>query len=202
MGDDAAVAAAAAMANPLSPQNIASVVLQSLAPATTRAQAQSGSMTVPQPQPQQSQAQPSSASPSLSPARSLLREGAQGSCELIVAAFHAYLITLGFSFRGIGETGEDAPVRELNDVSVLPDAWSLSGEAWSLRYTHKQSTFTFLLKAVKVLGKLFVHCLAVQVYLIMSTHICNCLQQGGKGVHFGSECCRSLQTRSFCIDAT
>ncbi|KAJ1539683.1 hypothetical protein HK405_012566, partial [Cladochytrium tenue] len=112
--------------------------------------------------------------------------------DLLVAVLHAYLTLLGFRLRGLGEddsvaiaavappaasssassAAQDAGTTPLaQQADVLPSGWNASGDAFSLRYTHEQSTFTFLFKAVKVAKKLLLHCLAIQEGKVYSLEI-------------------------------
>ncbi|KAJ3330358.1 hypothetical protein HDU76_005870 [Blyttiomyces sp. JEL0837] len=143
---------AAAVENPLSPPNVTESLLKCLprsSASTASAEASVGS-------------EAGSGSSQHPATHVLLRNGA----ELIMATFHACLVQLGFRFRGLGEEGivssEEASPTTQTPSSVLPSDWNRSGDTFSFRYTHDQSTFTFLLKGVKVATKLLVHCLAIQ----------------------------------------
>eukprot|EP00842_Homolaphlyctis_polyrhiza_P004698 jgi/Hompol1/5229/HPOL_004311-RA len=52
--------------------------------------------------------------------------------------------------------------RELLEQGYLPDSWNATGDTYSLRYKHPQSTFTFLVKSVRLANKLVIHGMSVE----------------------------------------
>ncbi|KAJ3299701.1 hypothetical protein HK104_007629 [Borealophlyctis nickersoniae] len=101
------------------------------------------------------------------PNTSTLRSGA----DLTMAYFHAVMVKLGFRFVGLGEEalrsedkGKGSASSEGDGAApeCLPEGWNASGDAWSFRYRHAQSQLTFLMKGVKIAGKLVVHGMAIE----------------------------------------
>ncbi|KAI8920721.1 PI31 proteasome regulator N-terminal-domain-containing protein [Entophlyctis helioformis] len=101
--------------------------------------------------------------------------------DLAVATCHAALTALGFRFLGIGEdTPRSAPAAshasntntnsdstdDSSDAARLPPAWNATGDTYSLRYAHPQSSFTFLLKAVRLASKLILHAMSIQAAVV------------------------------------
>ncbi|KAI8804544.1 PI31 proteasome regulator N-terminal-domain-containing protein [Cladochytrium replicatum] len=87
----------------------------------------------------------------------------ESGAELIVLTLHAAMLSLGFRFVGLGESGVPAEHGgEESGVTRLPNEWNATGDTFSFRYRHSQSTFTFLIKTIKLGPKLLVHGIAVQ----------------------------------------
>ncbi|ORX97921.1 hypothetical protein K493DRAFT_313873 [Basidiobolus meristosporus CBS 931.73] len=61
------------------------------------------------------------------------------------------MISLGFSFSGLGDSGKVD-----SGETKLPVGWN-SSDCYSFRYTHPQSQLTFLVKSVHIGNKLVVH---------------------------------------------
>jgi hypothetical protein len=79
---------------------------------------------------------------------------------------------LGFQFRGLGEDSTtttttttattDTTALSPSPFQPLPLEWNQVPDSYAFRYTHDQSSFTFLLKALKIAGKLMIHGLAIE----------------------------------------
>ncbi|KAI8818960.1 PI31 proteasome regulator N-terminal-domain-containing protein [Fimicolochytrium jonesii] len=88
--------------------------------------------------------------------------------DLTVALFHAAMSRYGFRFIGVGEERKDhADYPDTDQASVvvrsLPSDWNATGDMFSFRYKHSQSSLTFLLKCVKVgKNKLIVHGMGIE----------------------------------------
>ncbi|KAJ3162095.1 hypothetical protein HDU86_005793 [Geranomyces michiganensis] len=91
----------------------------------------------------------------------------KSAADLTMALFVAAMMRFGFRFLGIGEHRTDrtdpAEPTAVNDaLTPLPADWNASGDMFSVRFKHSQSSLTFLLKGVKVGSKLVVHGVATE----------------------------------------
>ncbi|KAJ3104694.1 hypothetical protein HDU97_008970 [Phlyctochytrium planicorne] len=114
----------------------------------------------------------------------------RSSTDLVFVTLHAVMTSLGFEFKGLGESGQvpagkgkeksgeeetegkqKRKAEELEDLGSsgsgvtavqLPLEWNASQDVYAFRYTHPRSSLTFLLKGMKILDKLVVHCVAVE----------------------------------------
>ncbi|KAI9098095.1 PI31 proteasome regulator N-terminal-domain-containing protein [Phlyctochytrium arcticum] len=84
--------------------------------------------------------------------------------DFSMAFFHAAMLALGFRFLGLGEEKRDYDDAGASDVAFprLPSDWNATGDSFSFRYSHPQSSFTFLLKGVKMMDKLIVHAVGIE----------------------------------------
>ncbi|TPX34989.1 hypothetical protein SmJEL517_g02490 [Synchytrium microbalum] len=95
----------------------------------------------------------------------VLKSGA----DLIMALIHVIMIKFGCRFVGLGEDGPetsststDATAATADSTQALPVGWNSTGDTYSFRYRHTQSTFTFLIKGVKVANRLVIHGMAIE----------------------------------------
>ncbi|KAJ3006578.1 hypothetical protein HKX48_009579, partial [Thoreauomyces humboldtii] len=100
----------------------------------------------------------------LAPAASEGSGQLKSPADLTMALFHSAMLRSGFRFLGIGEERHDRvePADGQETPSPLPTDWNASGDMFSFRYKHSQSSLTFLLKGVKVGKKLVVHGMAIE----------------------------------------
>ncbi|KAJ3413959.1 hypothetical protein HDV05_007248 [Chytridiales sp. JEL 0842] len=87
--------------------------------------------------------------------------------DVLLLLFHGTMTRLGFQFRGLGESDSSSSVSAVQQeggdpFQPLPTEWNQTPDSYAFRYTHPQSTFTFLLKALKIASKLLIHGLAIQ----------------------------------------
>ncbi|ORZ03381.1 PI31 proteasome regulator N-terminal-domain-containing protein [Syncephalastrum racemosum] len=69
------------------------------------------------------------------------------------------MLSLGFRFAGLGD---DARQEGDGSTRVLPDSWNAQGpHVYSLRYSHPQSSLTFVIKAIKLGDRYVLHGLAI-----------------------------------------
>ncbi|CAE7224720.1 unnamed protein product [Rhizoctonia solani] len=83
--------------------------------------------------------------------------------DAIAVLLHSAMIALGFRLVAISE---DAPANEPEAGTapgLLPEDWNRSGpDVYTFKYKHEQSSFTFLLKLVKMSGKIIIYAIAVE----------------------------------------
>ncbi|KAI8877015.1 hypothetical protein K501DRAFT_199160 [Backusella circina FSU 941] len=78
----------------------------------------------------------------------------QSPYDAITAAVHAILISVGFRFAGLGD---DARQEGDGTQKKLPIEWNQTGpHCYNLRYSHPQSSLTFVIKIVKLGDKCIV----------------------------------------------
>jgi hypothetical protein len=84
--------------------------------------------------------------------------------DAVAILLHSAMTALGFRLVAISE---DAPARDLEagtTPGLLPEDWNRKGpDVYTFKYRHEQSSFTFLLKLVKISGKMMVHGIAIEV---------------------------------------
>ncbi|TPX40918.1 hypothetical protein SeMB42_g03586 [Synchytrium endobioticum] len=94
----------------------------------------------------------------------LLKSGA----DLVMALVHVIMIKFGCRFIGLGEDGptttsqEPSASNDADNIVPLPFGWNSTGDTYSFRYRHTQSTFTFLIKCVKVSNRMVIHAMALE----------------------------------------
>ncbi|KAI8332002.1 PI31 proteasome regulator N-terminal-domain-containing protein [Blakeslea trispora] len=72
----------------------------------------------------------------------------KNSYDALAAAVHAIMLGVGFRFAGLGD---DARQEGDGTTRVLPAEWNQSGpHMYSFRYSHPQSSLTFVIKIVKL----------------------------------------------------
>ncbi|CAE6388274.1 unnamed protein product [Rhizoctonia solani] len=83
--------------------------------------------------------------------------------DAVAILLHSAMTALGFRLVAISE---DAPARDLEagtTPGLLPEDWNRKGpDVYTFKYRHEQSSFTFLLKLVKISGKMMVHGIAIE----------------------------------------
>ncbi|CAE6486796.1 unnamed protein product [Rhizoctonia solani] len=83
--------------------------------------------------------------------------------DAIAILLHSAMTSLGFRLVAIDE---DAPAREPEagaTSGLLLEGWNRKGpDVYTFKYKHEQSSFTFLLKLVKISGKIIVHGIAIE----------------------------------------
>ena len=82
----------------------------------------------------------------------------KNSHEALAVFIHAYFEILGFRFLGLGEKGQRA-----SSGDQLPQEWNESGEVYSFRYAHPQSSITFLVKILNMHDQVIVTGLGIEV---------------------------------------
>lgn len=88
--------------------------------------------------------------------------------DTLYATLHAILTNLGFRLIGLGESNplpkqsSTTSTTTNTTPNALPEGWNATGESYSLRYRHEQSSLTFLLKALKMGDSVLVHGMAVE----------------------------------------
>ncbi|KAJ3184290.1 hypothetical protein HDU87_005137 [Geranomyces variabilis] len=95
------------------------------------------------------------------------RAALKSAADLTMALFVAAMVRFGFRFLGIGEhrTDRTEPTEPTSTDAAptpLPSDWNASGDMFSFRFKHSQSSLTFLLKGVKVGSKLVIHGVAAE----------------------------------------
>lgn len=83
--------------------------------------------------------------------------------DAVAILLHSAMTALGFRLVAIDE---DTPAREPDagtGPGLLPEGWNRKGpDVYTFKYKHEQSSFTFLLKLVRVSGKMIVHGIAIE----------------------------------------
>ncbi|KAJ1309054.1 hypothetical protein OPQ81_004733 [Rhizoctonia solani] len=83
--------------------------------------------------------------------------------DALAVLLHSAMTALGFRLVAIDE---DAPASEPEagaTPGLLPEGWNRKGpDVYTFKYKHEQSSFTFLLKLVRMSGKMIVHGIAVE----------------------------------------
>ncbi|CAE6522572.1 unnamed protein product [Rhizoctonia solani] len=83
--------------------------------------------------------------------------------DAVAILLHSAMTALGFRLVAIDE---DAPAREPETGAapgLLPEGWNRkSPDVYTFKYKHAQSSFTFLLKLVKMSGKMIIHGIAIE----------------------------------------
>ncbi|KAI8647333.1 PI31 proteasome regulator N-terminal-domain-containing protein [Parasitella parasitica] len=71
--------------------------------------------------------------------------------DAIAAACHSIMINVGFRFAGLGD---DACQEGDGSLKRLPDGWNQQGpHCYNFRYSHPQSSLTFVIKVVRLADK-------------------------------------------------
>lgn len=87
--------------------------------------------------------------------------------DALALLLHSAMTALGFRLVAIDES---APAKEpeAGTPGLLPEGWNIKGpDVYTFKYKHEQSSFTFLLKLVKISGKMIVHGIALEVGIII-----------------------------------
>ncbi|KAG2198809.1 hypothetical protein INT47_000725 [Mucor saturninus] len=72
----------------------------------------------------------------------------QSTHDALAAASHAIMLGVGFRFAGLGD---DARQEGDGTTTHLPDTWNANGpHSYQFRYSHPQSSLTFIIKIVKL----------------------------------------------------
>ncbi|CAE6481082.1 unnamed protein product [Rhizoctonia solani] len=83
--------------------------------------------------------------------------------DALAVLLHSAMTALAFRLVAIDE---DAPASEPEAGTapgLLPEGWNRKGpDVYTFKYKHEQSSFTFLLKLVKISGKIIVHGIAIE----------------------------------------
>jgi hypothetical protein len=85
-----------------------------------------------------------------------LNKNFKSKFDALFLYLHALMQTYGFKVVGLGEDGN------MIENKDLPDQWNLSDDSWAFRYKHFKSSMTFLLKGLKLSGKLIVYGIALE----------------------------------------
>lgn len=84
--------------------------------------------------------------------------------DALAVLLHAAMTALSFRLVAIDE--DAAPKEPESDATpgLLPEGWNRrSPDVYTFKYKHEQSSLTFLLKLVKMAGKVIIHGIAVEV---------------------------------------
>ncbi|ORZ16267.1 PI31 proteasome regulator N-terminal-domain-containing protein [Absidia repens] len=83
----------------------------------------------------------------------------QSPYDALMAASHAAMLSVGFKFAGLGD---DARQEGDGTQTKLPEEWNAQGpHVYSIRYSHPQSSMTFVIKSLKLGNKWIVHGLGI-----------------------------------------
>ncbi|KAG9104718.1 hypothetical protein FRC06_011612 [Ceratobasidium sp. 370] len=83
--------------------------------------------------------------------------------DALAVLLHAAMTALSFRLVAIDETAPDQEPEAGTTPGQLPESWSSKGpDVYTFRYKHDQSSLTFLLKLVKLSGRVIVHGIAVE----------------------------------------
>ncbi|KAI8848123.1 hypothetical protein BC829DRAFT_394792 [Chytridium lagenaria] len=99
--------------------------------------------------------------------------GLRSPADLVFATLHAIMISLGFRFRGLGESGS-TPSSGRKRLAVprgCRKVGTRGGGMYAFRYTHPRSAFTFLLKGMGIADRLVIHCLAIEDNRLQSVEL-------------------------------
>ncbi|KAF7729868.1 hypothetical protein EC973_003602 [Apophysomyces ossiformis] len=85
----------------------------------------------------------------------------QSPYDALAAATHAVMLSVGFRYAGLGDDARQ--VEGDGTTRVLPEAWNAQGpHSYSCRYSHPQSSLTFVIKSLKLGERWIVHGLAIE----------------------------------------
>ncbi|KAF9899264.1 hypothetical protein BX616_003131 [Lobosporangium transversale] len=95
--------------------------------------------------------------------------------EGLAALSHALMTAVGFRLVGLGEDDTLEPSRksieDLSKANELPERWNTSKESYSFRYTHSNSQLTYLIKCMRLAGKLVIHGTTIETNKICSLEL-------------------------------
>ncbi|KAG0172140.1 hypothetical protein DFQ30_011120 [Apophysomyces sp. BC1015] len=84
----------------------------------------------------------------------------QSPYDALSAATHAIMLSVGFKFAGLGD---DARQEGDGTTRALPEAWNVQGpHSYAFRYSHPQSSLTFVIKSLKLGDRWIVHGLGIE----------------------------------------
>ncbi|KAI8339736.1 PI31 proteasome regulator N-terminal-domain-containing protein [Chlamydoabsidia padenii] len=88
-----------------------------------------------------------------------LPDSLQSPYDALTAATHSAMLSVGFKYAGLGD---DARQEGDGTQTKLPDQWNAQGpHVYSIRYSHPQSSLTFVIKSLKLGDKWIVHGLGI-----------------------------------------
>ncbi|KAI8098696.1 PI31 proteasome regulator N-terminal-domain-containing protein [Halteromyces radiatus] len=83
----------------------------------------------------------------------------QSPYDALMAASHSAMLAVGFKFAGLGD---DARQEGDGTKTILPNEWNDHGpHVYSIRYSHPQSSLTFIIKSIKLGEKWILHGLGI-----------------------------------------
>ncbi|RHZ47861.1 hypothetical protein Glove_566g16 [Diversispora epigaea] len=92
----------------------------------------------------------------------LLRSGQ----DALAALFHSIMLNLGFRLIGLDEDdtfGDNINRDSEGNILGLPENWNLhEPNSYSFRYKHPQSSFTFLVKCIRLANKFLIHGMGIE----------------------------------------
>ncbi|KAI1296382.1 hypothetical protein EDD11_007348, partial [Mortierella claussenii] len=95
--------------------------------------------------------------------------------EGLAALSHAMMTAVGFRLVGLGEDDtlsvDHKSIDDLSKANALPERWNASKESYSFRYTHSNSQLTYLVKCMRLAGKLVIHGTTLETSKICSLEI-------------------------------
>ncbi|GJJ69132.1 proteasome inhibitor subunit 1 (PI31) [Entomortierella parvispora] len=95
--------------------------------------------------------------------------------EGLASLSHAIMTAVGFRLVGLGEDdsleNDRLAIDDLSRANVLPSRWNASSESYSFRYTHSQSSLTYLIKCMRIAGKFVIHGTAIETSQICSLEL-------------------------------
>ncbi|KAI8062503.1 PI31 proteasome regulator N-terminal-domain-containing protein [Gongronella butleri] len=84
----------------------------------------------------------------------------QSPYDALMLMAHAAMLSVGFKYAGLGD---DARQEGDGTQEQLPDAWNQQGpHVYAIRYSHPQSSMTFIIKSIKLAEKWIIHGLAIE----------------------------------------
>jgi len=107
----------------------------------------------------------------------------RNASDAVVLALHANMLELGFRLTHVHEQpfnaaplpthshSPAAPTPSIPPSSVFPGGWDVDPSAYSFKYTHPQSSMTFLIKAIPMGDLLLVHGRALEDKKVFSVEV-------------------------------
>jgi proteasome inhibitor subunit 1 (PI31) len=87
--------------------------------------------------------------------------------DALAIVLHAAMTALSFRLVAIDEAAPAKEPETATSPGLLPEDWNKKGpDVYTFKYKHDQSSFTFLLKLVKLSGRVIVHGIAVEVSFV------------------------------------
>ncbi|KAI7851912.1 PI31 proteasome regulator N-terminal-domain-containing protein [Circinella umbellata] len=84
----------------------------------------------------------------------------ESAYDALAATTHAIMLSVGCKFAGLGD---DARQEGDGTIRVLPESWNLQGPScYAFRYSHPQSSMTFVIKSLKLGNRFIIHGIAIE----------------------------------------
>jgi proteasome inhibitor subunit 1 (PI31) len=88
--------------------------------------------------------------------------------DALALLLHAAMTSLAFRLVAVDEAATAKEPEPNVTPGLLPEDWNKKGpDVYTLKYKHEQSSFAFLLKLVKIAGKMIVHGIAIEVNALL-----------------------------------